>query len=127
VLFHTRYSQYFDENVHVFDALDFLAEAYLMKPYPASSRGSLCGLHSTIPPKGMQVMRRYGLYSSRIKGRWEERDYVADRAPQGWRTGHELSAACDEKPLEFCQPSDSEEVESTARKSACARWVAGMS
>ncbi len=52
VLFHTTYSDYFKENVHMFDALDFLAE-----------------LTQHIPPKGVQLIRCYGLYSSRIKGR----------------------------------------------------------
>ena len=75
VLFDTKYSEYFKENVHMFDALDFLAE-----------------LTQHIPPKGTQLIRRYGLYSSRIKGRWgrwEEMDYVADRAPEGWRAEHD--------------------------------------
>ena len=51
VLFDTKYSEYFKENVHMFDALDFLAE-----------------LTQHIPPKGTQLIRRYGLYSSRIRG-----------------------------------------------------------
>lgn len=58
VLFHTKYSEYFKENVHMqvacpgrsrrlrpgFDAPDFLAE-----------------LTQHIPPKGTQLIRRYGL------------------------------------------------------------------
>ena len=43
VLFHTKYSQYFKQNVHLFDALDFLAE-----------------LTQHIPPKRLQLIRRYG-------------------------------------------------------------------
>ena len=52
VLFHTAYSEYFKENVHLFDALEFIAE-----------------LRQHVPPKGLQLIRRYGLYSSRTKGR----------------------------------------------------------
>ena len=48
VLFHTHYNEYFKENVHMFNALDFLAE-----------------LTQHIPPKGVQLIRRYGLHSSR--------------------------------------------------------------
>ena len=107
VLFHTRYSEYFGENTHLFDALDFLAE-----------------LTQHIPPKGTQLIRRYGLYSSRIKGRWEEMDYVADRASHGWRAEHEHTGASDDGPLEFSPLSDSEEIDSTARKSAWARLLA---
>jgi hypothetical protein len=107
VLFHTKYSDYFKENVHMFDALDFLAE-----------------LTQHIPPKGTQLIRRYGLYSSRTKGRWEEMDHVAERAPHGWRAEHELNVASDQEALGSSPMSDSEEVGSTARKSAWARLLA---
>lgn len=107
VLFHTKYSDYFKENVHMFDPLDFLAE-----------------LTQHIPPKGTQLIRRYGLYSSRVKGRWEEMDHVAQRAPHGWRAEHELSIASDQEALGFSAMSDSDEVGSTARKSAWARLLA---
>ena len=46
VLFHTTYSQYFKENTHMFEALDFLAEAHVTKPYTASSSSSHRELHS---------------------------------------------------------------------------------
>jgi len=68
VLFHTTYSGYFKENVHLFDALEFLAE-----------------LTQHIPPRRVQLIRRYGLYSSRTKGRWSQMPHVAARAPEGWR------------------------------------------
>src|SRR6056297_303259 len=72
VLFHTKYSDYFKENVHMLDALDFLAE-----------------LTQHIPPKGLQLIRRYGLYASRTKGRWHEMRWVTERAPEGWRAAHQ--------------------------------------
>ena len=72
VLFHTHYNEYFKENVHMFNACDFLAE-----------------LTQHIPPKGVQLIRRYGLYSSRIKGAWQIMPYVAERAPTGWKIQHE--------------------------------------
>ncbi len=71
VLFHTTYSEYFMENVHLFNALDFLAE-----------------LTQHIPPRRVQLIRRYGLYSSRTKGRWSRMPHVATRAPEGWRASH---------------------------------------
>lgn len=72
VLFHTHYNEYFKENVHMFNACDFLAE-----------------LTQHIPPKGVQLIRRYGLYSSRIKGAWDSMPHVAERAPDGWKIQHE--------------------------------------
>ena len=51
----------------MFDVLDFLAE-----------------LTRHIPPKGKQLLRRYGLYSSRMKGRWQQMEHVSEqRAPSG--------------------------------------------
>lgn len=65
-LFHMTYSEYFKQNVKMFDALAFIAE-----------------LTQHIPPRGVQLIRRYGLYSSRIKGRWSEMTHVVERAPSG--------------------------------------------
>src|SRR6056297_1883165 len=76
VLFHTHYNEYFKENVHMFKACDFLAE-----------------LTQHIPPKGVQLIRRYGLYSScdrcvpqpvrnapTIKGAWQSMPHWRDRS-----------------------------------------------
>lgn len=76
MLFHTTYSEYYKQNVHMLGALDFLAE-----------------LAQHIPPKRLQLIRRYGLYASRTKGRSEEMPWVAERAP---RAGRGL-------PLDFIQ------------------------
>ena len=105
VLFHTKYSDYLKENVHPFDALDFLAE-----------------LTQYIPPKATQLIRRYGLYPARIKGRWKDMEYAAERAPRGWRKDHgqrSYSETPGVTPL-----SETVEVDLTARKSARARLLA---
>ena len=62
VLSHTTYSQYFKQNVHIFDALDFLADRT-----------------QHIPPKKIQLIRRYGLYASRTKGRWADMPWILER------------------------------------------------
>ena len=62
VLFHTQYNQYFGENVHMFEGCDFLAE-----------------LTQHIPPRGIQYIRRYGLYASRTKGKWSEHQEIIRR------------------------------------------------
>ena len=51
-------------------------------------------------------------------------DYIADRAPQGWRAEHDQTVGSDQTVLGFSPLSDSEEVDSTARKSAWARLLA---
>lgn len=91
VLFHTTYSEYFKENLHMFDALDFIAE-----------------LTQHIPPKGLQLIRRYGLYASRTKGRWEEMPWVSERAPEGWTKSHPNAVTSDRQE---CTPFSEDEVE----------------
>jgi len=52
VIYHTKYNDYFKENVKVFEATDFIAE-----------------LTQHIPPRNKHYIRYYGLYSSRGKGK----------------------------------------------------------
>ena len=106
VLFHTKYSEYFKQNVHLFDALDFLAQ-----------------LTQHIPPKGLQLIRRYGLYASRTRGRWEEMPWVAERAPEGWKAAHRRGGAAEDLGYEPLSDGD-EEVTVDARKRAWARLLA---
>jgi hypothetical protein len=106
VLFHTKYSEYFGENTHLFDALEFLAE-----------------LTQHVPPRRVQLIRRYGLYSSRTKGRWSQMPHVAARAPEGWRASHAPEASVPEVPG-FEPLDDGEEVTVDARKRAWARLLA---
>ena len=102
VLFHTKYSEYFKQNVHLFDALDFLGE-----------------LTQHIPPKGLQLIRRYGVYASRTKGRWNEMPWVAERAPEGWKAAHQRDGVADYLGYQPLSDGD-EEVAVDARKRA---WV----
>ena len=105
VLFHTRYNEYFKENLHMFEATDFLAE-----------------LTQHIPPKGVQLIRRYGLYSSRIKGNWENIPAVAERAPAGWKKQHGMvPQVCDAES--FDPLSDTDSAEASAYKKAWARLL----
>ncbi|MFP4705613.1 MAG: transposase [Spirochaetaceae bacterium] len=106
VLFHTTCSEYFHENLHMFDALDFLAE-----------------LTQHIRPKRLQLIRRYGLYASRTKGRWEEMPWVAERAPEGWKTAHQHQAGGEDLGYEPLSDED-EAVDDSARKRAWARLLA---
>jgi len=101
VLFHTTYSEYFKENVHLFDALDFLAE-----------------LTQHLPPKGVRLIRRYGLYASRTKGRWATMPYVVERAPVGWRKSHP------DPDRNTSSENTFEGVELSERKQAWAKLIA---
>ena len=106
ILFHTTYSDYFKENMHMFDALDFLAE-----------------LTQHIPPKRLQLIRRYGLYASRTKGCWDQMPHVAERAPEGWKASHPEAAPHADDPG-FEPLPDEQEVDINSRKQAWARLLA---
>jgi hypothetical protein len=81
VLFHTQYNKYFGENVHMFNGCDFLAE-----------------LTQHIPPKGIQYIRRYGLYASRSKGKWSEHPEIIRHAPKGWKGAYQDLVVDEEMP-----------------------------
>jgi hypothetical protein len=51
----------------------------------------------------------FGLYSSRIKGRWTRMPHVAARAPEGWRASHLPEVSDDDDPG-FEPLGDGEEV-----------------
>ena len=71
------------ENFRVFDAVEFIA---LVTAY--------------IPPKHKQLIRRYGLYSSRSRGKWEEQEHIVKLAPVGWKEKKELEAVSEEVSLD---------------------------
>ena len=102
MLFKTKYNDYFKENFEVFDALDFIAK-----------------VTAHIPPRGKQYIRRYGLYSSRTRGKWPEMKHVVRLAPAGWREKRLDSSDIEEVPPEIIECSVSEKQ----RKSAWARLI----
>ena len=76
VIFKTPgYNDFFKENFKVFNVLDFIA---------------LVTTH--IPPKNKQYIRRYGLYSSRGRGKWNEKEHLCRLAPGGWKEKQDVYA-----------------------------------
>jgi hypothetical protein len=104
ILFHTSYNNYFKENLKLFDALEFIAL-----------------LTQHLPPKGVQYIRRYGLYSSRSRGKWIEKPYVVRLAPDGWSQKH-LDSSDSPETQEQYNPDFS--VCSSESKAAWARLIA---
>jgi hypothetical protein len=103
VLFKTpKYNDYFKENFRSFDALDFIA---------------LVTAH--IPPKHKQYIRRYGLYSSRNRGKWKEKKHLCRLAPTGWKEKHKVTEkAQQEKAVE-----ETPAVGTKQQRSAWARLI----
>ena len=42
-----------------------------------------------LPPRRAQLVRRYGIYSSRIRSKWTQMPKIARFAPEGWTKAHE--------------------------------------
>ena len=79
----------------------------------------LAELTQHIPPKGIQYIRRYGLYASRTRGKWAEHPEVVRHAPEGWK------AAQHTLPLEDELPEETEcDISSKAGRKAWARLLA---
>ena len=86
----------------MFDGCDFLAE-----------------LTQYIPPKGIQYIRRYGLYASRTKGKWSEHPEIMRHAPEGWKAAQQFL------PLDEGVPDESEcDISNKAGRKAWARLLA---
>jgi len=68
VIYYSDYNNYFKRNMQLFTIHDFIA-----------------AVTQHIPPRGSQYIRRYGLYSSRSRGKWTCKPYVVRLAPTGWK------------------------------------------
>ena len=86
---------------------------------------ALVTLH--IPPKGKQLVRRYGIYSSRGRGTWKDRPALRNRAPERWygRAPPDPAAGGMRGQATAAEPLDEPvEVGAAARKKAWARLLA---
>jgi hypothetical protein len=112
-----------------FSGLQSMVDVFLFCASPSSSKWGILHCNSEgsklapNTPKGLQLIRRYGLYASRTKGRWEEMPWVAQRAPDGWKATHSSSAGNDHIGFEPLSDRD-EQVNVDARKRARARLLA---
>jgi len=74
-----------------------------------------------VPPKGKHLTRYYGLYSSRSRWKWEEKEFLEKIFPQGFREGLEEK----EKPKDNNESKElaAERVALKKRNSAWRRLI----
>jgi len=82
ILYKTKYNDYFGENIQLFTATDFIAE-----------------LTMHIPPKHKHLIRYYGFYSSRSRGK-ATKDGSLDKFGWGARSEEEPKKEQEENPVE---------------------------
>jgi len=68
VISYTSHNDFFKRKIESFSVTRFLLE-----------------LTQHSPPRGVQYIRRYGLYASRSKGKWPDMPHVMRLAPAGWK------------------------------------------
>ena len=123
ILFHTAYSEYFKLTV-------FVRERPPFRRHRVHS-AMICRAELTqhVPPKELQLIRRYGIYSSRTKGRWEELNDISRRAPAGWQRTHGLATYAEDAPgfepsARICHYPKRWRLDSAQYKQAWARLLA---
>lgn len=71
-----------------------------------------------IPPPRLQLVRRFGLYSSRGRGTWKARPALKSRAPAHW-----YGRAGEGSQSDHAEPGEMVSADSQARKKAWARLL----
>jgi hypothetical protein len=69
-----------------------------------------------IPPKHKQYIRRYGLYSSRSRGKWKEHEHLCRLAPDGWKEKQEIAVT-------VVQEEASQEAPAAGTKQQRSAWA----
>jgi hypothetical protein len=77
VLYRSEYNPYFETNVRLFPAVEFLVQLLQHLPAPRS-----------------HLVRRHGLYSSRSRGTWSRMLWLVRLAPKGWVVGTRNNPLC---------------------------------
>ena len=58
-----------------------------------------------LPPRRVQLVRRYGVYAGKVRKQWQDRPSIYRLAPDGWQRGHP-----NKSPIVQAMPQESEET-----------------
>ena len=72
VTWSARANGFFDGKVETFKGFEFVDQ-----------------LVAHLPPRRAQLVRRYGIYSSRVRSKWVDMPKITRFAPEGWTKAHE--------------------------------------
>ena len=101
VIFKTKYNPYFNENLKVYDPVEFIG---------------LAAQH--IPVPRVRLIRYFGLYLSKSKGKWQLWEHVIKHAPKGWKDESGLERHEEETEVEeIC------DIDSILHKKSKACWA----
>lgn len=105
VIFKTKYNAYFKENVKIYDPVEFIG---------------MTAQH--IPVPRVRLIRYFGFYSSKSRGKWYDWEHVTRHAPDGWRVQNGLEEQENHDEIdEICKVDD---VSHKKSKACWARLIA---
>ncbi len=102
VIFKTKYNAYFKGNQKIFDPIQFLG---------------LVAQH--IPVSRVRLIRYFGLYSSKSRGKWHDWDHIIKHAPEGWKEQNGMM----ENQEDADELDENVEIDSVSHKKSKARWA----
>ena len=105
VIFKTKYNAYFKKNLKVYDPIQFIG---------------LATQH--IPIQKVRLIRYFGLYSSKSRGKWHTLEHVARHAPDGWKEQNGLERQ--EEDTEIDENFNEIDISNKKSKASWARLIA---
>ena len=77
-----------------------------------------------LPPRRVQLVRRYGVYAGKVRKQWQERPSIYRLAPDGWQKGHpNKSSIAQTTPQESEQTVQVPDAWSKLRRQSWARLL----
>ncbi|SLM17439.1 transposase [uncultured spirochete] len=77
-----------------------------------------------LPPRRVQLVRRYGVYAGKVRKQWQERPSIYRLAPESWQKGHPYqSQSAQGKPSEDIASAEVPDAWGKLRKKSWARLL----
>ena len=106
VTWSARANGFFDGKIETFKGFEFVDQ-----------------LVAHLPPRRAQLVRRYGIYSSRIRSKWTEMPKISRFAPEGWTKAHETELELTEDSPESAELPEVPDSWARLRKKNWARLL----
>jgi hypothetical protein len=77
-----------------------------------------------LPPRRVQLVRRYGVYAGKVRNQWQKRPGIYRLAPESWKQAHPFSTqATLETPQKATEPAVAPDTWSRLRRQSWARLL----
>jgi len=77
-----------------------------------------------LPPRRLQLVRRYGAYSGKVRNQWQQRFGIYRLAPEAWKRAHQLRTLANQKAKPAAvDPPEAPDAWSRLRRQSWARLL----